>query len=231
LHFAIEQRDGQWSVVDLDSTNGTWRNGERISFSILQTGDRIRAGDIELTVRVIADDPSPVASLTDWMRGQTLPLFGLFDAARSAGVLTILRQSSEPLQSLYEAEVEEELSDVAPYLAVLRHSSPVLEAALKQGWLDWWGIYFISEARFDMLLKHFRSFQIVRDETGRQMYFRFYDPRVLRAYLPACTSDERSRFFGPVAAFLVASEQGEILEFHRNGTCQTYSVRLPDESS
>ena len=31
--------------------------------------------------------------------------------------------------------------------------------------------------------------------------FRFYDPRILRAFLPACTSDELRSFFGPVQRF------------------------------
>lgn len=33
------------------------------------------------------------------------------------------------------------------------------------------------------------------------MLFRFYDPRVLRLYLPTCTSTELEQVFGPVGTF------------------------------
>jgi hypothetical protein len=46
---------------------------------------------------------------------------------------------------------------------------------------------------------------------GRKLYFRFYDPRVLRVYLPTCTTDERSTFFGPVTCFLMEGEEPDEL--------------------
>src|SRR5947209_7089547 len=46
--------------------------------------------------------------------------------------------------------------------------------------------------------KHFRHFLLVETEDGKLLYFRFYDPRVLRAFLPTCNSDESSEFFGPI---------------------------------
>ena len=34
-----------------------------------------------------------------------------------------------------------------------------------------------------------------------------HDPRVLRVFLPTCTPDELSDFFGPIGSFLVESDQ------------------------
>jgi hypothetical protein len=46
------------------------------------------------------------------------------------------------------------------------------------------------------------------------MLFRYYDPRVMRTYLPTCNSDELAAIFGPVDSFLVEDESGEsILRF------------------
>jgi len=46
------------------------------------------------------------------------------------------------------------------------------------------------------------------------LIFRYYDPRVLRAYLPTCSPAELNTFFGPVTAFITEGENpGEILEF------------------
>jgi len=48
------------------------------------------------------------------------------------------------------------------------------------------------------LRRHFRELLIVRDDSGRKLVFRFYDPRVLSIYLPTCTGAEARQFFGPV---------------------------------
>lgn len=43
-HFAIEQNNGKFFLVDLESINGTFANGERVSWLELKPGDTIRAG-------------------------------------------------------------------------------------------------------------------------------------------------------------------------------------------
>jgi hypothetical protein len=48
----------------------------------------------------------------------------------------------------------------------------------------------------------------------RKLLFRFYDPRVLRAYLPTCLAEELNIVFGPVRNFWMESrDPGELLEF------------------
>jgi hypothetical protein len=58
---------------------------------------------------------------------------------------------------------------------------------------------------------------MVKDEAGRRLVFRFYDPRVLRVYLPTCRPAETDEFFGPVHEMLMESEDArDILVFeHR----------------
>jgi hypothetical protein len=46
---------------------------------------------------------------------------------------------------------------------------------------------------------------------GKIVYFRFYDPRVLRAYLTTCTDDEIRTFFGPVHRLVMEEEDGRPL--------------------
>ena len=45
LHCAIEYKDGQWHIHDLNSRNGTYLNGERVKSAPLAAGDRIGIGD------------------------------------------------------------------------------------------------------------------------------------------------------------------------------------------
>ena len=38
------------------------------------------------------------------------------------------------------------------------------------------------------------------------LYFRYYDPRVLRAWLPTCDPAQLAEFFGPVEFFIAEDE-------------------------
>jgi Protein of unknown function (DUF3662)/FHA domain len=52
-HTQLRWVDAGWLVYDLDSTNGTWLDGERISTSrpgLLEAGSRLRLGDVDLEV-------------------------------------------------------------------------------------------------------------------------------------------------------------------------------------
>ncbi|MCC6590642.1 MAG: sigma 54-dependent Fis family transcriptional regulator, partial [Bryobacterales bacterium] len=46
-HFRVENGEGAWRVVDLESRNGTYVNEERVTARALAHGDRIRAGEAE----------------------------------------------------------------------------------------------------------------------------------------------------------------------------------------
>ncbi|MCF6281484.1 MAG: DUF4123 domain-containing protein [Candidatus Polarisedimenticolaceae bacterium] len=49
--------------------------------------------------------------------------------------------------------------------------------------------------------------------------FRFYDPRVLRLYLPTCTGNEAKQFFGPIPQIIVEAENSTcLLTYNRRAT-------------
>lgn len=48
LHARVERERGVTTLIDLDSTNGTYVNGHRISRHVLQRGDRVQLGDTTL---------------------------------------------------------------------------------------------------------------------------------------------------------------------------------------
>ena len=49
----------------------------------------------------------------------------------------------------------------------------------------------------------------MRDPQGRTLLFRYYDPRVLRTYLPTCRADELEQIFGPIDALVAEAAGGE----------------------
>ena len=50
LHCQLAAGPGEIEATDLQSTNGTYVNGERVARASLKDGDRLRVGAVELTV-------------------------------------------------------------------------------------------------------------------------------------------------------------------------------------
>src|SRR5262249_47179155 len=82
---------------------------------------------------------------------------------------------------------------------------------LTEGWGQHWGIFATAPIELDALRRHFRRFLMVRDEHGKSLYFRYFDPRVLRVYLPTCNADELTIIFGPVVRYYAEGEDPSIL--------------------
>jgi hypothetical protein len=138
------------------------------------------------------------------------PLYAVLDAARDPAVLRLLRDSGEEAQSLYSGRRSEQLAEVAPYLARVPVGSRLFDGLINEGWGRSFGVLVACDAPFAELRRHLRRFLVVQTEERQALYFRFYDPRVLRPFLEAAADEERRAFFGPVSAIL--------LEGRRDGT-------------
>ena len=134
------------------------------------------------------------------------PLFGLLDAARDPRILQLLSQTDAICESLYEGEKGAELARFAPYLVDLNSASSLLASLVEQGWGDSWGIFLSSAGVFADVRQHLRRFLMIKQPDGEQVYFRFYDPRVLRVFVPGLNAEERVTFFGPIDCFLLETE-------------------------
>ncbi len=60
-HALVEFRDGEYTIQDLESANGTRVNGEATSVRVLEPGDRIDVGDVELTFLDLGADGAGAA--------------------------------------------------------------------------------------------------------------------------------------------------------------------------
>lgn len=144
----------------------------------------------------------------------TVGVYALLDGARNPEIYPAVKKSERSYRCLYAGQIPAPLIPVAPYLVHLTADHPLTDQVLSEGWEDNWGIIVVSSASMETLRRHFRRFLRVKDETGKTMLFRFYDPRVLRVYLPTCNAVELGAFFEPVQAYLLPSgEPGKGLRF------------------
>lgn len=152
--------------------------------------------------------PAPaLPRLRDILTAKDLhPLFALLDASREPSVLKVIYESKEEFQSLFEGPQGAQLAHFAPYLLRVPPKAPLIDTLAKQAWSKSWGVFLTSDLALKELRTHLRHFLNVKLPDGKQVYFRYYDPRVLRLFLPTCLPDETTQFFGPVKQFLMEAE-------------------------
>jgi pSer/pThr/pTyr-binding forkhead associated (FHA) protein len=236
LHFELAWDGRTCRVADLGSAKGISVNGEPTVPRELFHGDWLRAGETDFVVsfeRATArtgpaplqdgeanEQPEEVAGRTvrvqalQALRAVQAPLFAVLDAARTDRVLALLAEAPEEHISLYEGAESEALAEVAPYLVALPRGSWLLEALVWEGWGEAWGVYLVTRQSARELRRHLRRFLLVEDEqTGRELYFRFYDPRALRGFLPTCTTWQLAELQADIEAFVMEGEAGEVLRF------------------
>ena len=129
------------------------------------------------------------------------------------------KELNKDYSSLYKGRSEEDLADVAPYLFDLKNGSEFEKWYAEFGWGNSWGLIVKSEFLFEETYRHFRKFLMVKTENDEQLYFRFYDPRVLRIFLPTCDENQLKEFFGPVEHFICEDEDPEfalVFSFEKN---------------
>ena len=64
----------------------------------------------------------------------------------------------------------------------------------------------LAPADLRTMRNHFRKLLTVYDPNGKPLLFRYYDPRVLRVYLPTCNAEELATIFGPINSYLLEDE-------------------------
>ena len=155
-------------------------------------------------------------------------VYTLLDGASIPRLRPTLARLEVEAECLYRGELEPDLAQVAPYLAVAPFDHPFTDWLLQEGWGNHWGIFAISRADLRTLRMHLRTFLKVYSPDLKPLYFRYYDPRVLRIYLPTCNAQELQTVFGPVLRYLTEDEDpATLLKFSIDqGECRRESVAL-----
>jgi hypothetical protein len=145
-------------------------------------------------------------------------VYALIDAAQDEQLYPAIRECDADWVCLYRGDAAVRLAEAAPYLVELHPDSRFTRRFLEEGWERNWGVCVVSNASIERLQGHFRRCTMAELPNGQHVFFRFYDPRVLRVYLPVCTPDELETIFGPVESFIIPGEDpASAVLFRREG--------------
>lgn len=125
---------------------------------------------------------------------------------------------NQPIRSLFSGAGTESMADYAPYFIPIDLSNEYLER-----WCESWGknagIMIVSDAHSTALYRHMRDIFVVKDEKGQEYFFRFYDPRNLRVFLPNCDLRDLLTFLGPIRCLYCESDPSDkIISYQHTNT-------------
>ena len=146
-----------------------------------------------------------------WPKGFTRDMWMIVDGARDQRVYSSLVGSYMNYSCLYAGDLPPALERAAPYLVQLEFEDRYTRKLIDEAWGNSWGVFLRCNETMDRLRRHLRQFLRVQDWRGRFMLFRYYDPRVLRVYLPTCNNEEMRTVFGPIKSFYMEDENAETI--------------------
>jgi hypothetical protein len=171
-------------------------------------------------VQSISIDLERIRSLAN---SDDVKLYAMLDACDEPSVPVFAAKLKDRAASLYRGNAEQEQAKSAPYIAVV--DGVVFDWIHENLWGKPWG--FFASSRIDLLAlrTHFRRFLIVEGAEAKELYFRFYDPRVLEPFLASADAAKLARFFGPVEEMQIVNADLEVLAF------QPFSKSTPPTSN
>jgi len=149
-----------------------------------------------------------------WPRGARSSIWAVLDGARDEQVWWTIKGSSLEHGCLYAGALSSQLERAAPHLVQLEFDERNTRQLVNRGWGRSWGIFLQTNATLKALQRHLRHFLLVGGPGGKQLLFRYYDPRVMRAFLPTCTVSQLNELFGPIERIMTeGAKAGQMMEF------------------
>jgi hypothetical protein len=157
----------------------------------------------------------------------TLSVYSVLDGASVPNLRQKMFEDDPARECLYRGELQPDMAEVAPYLIHLQINTPFTDWVLQTGWGKHWGIFALSSSDLRSLRRHFRTLLTVHDPSGKPLLFRYYDPRVLRVYLPICNAEELATIFGPIDSYLLEDEDPLVMLRYRLASGSLKQERFP----
>jgi len=174
-----------------------------------------------------------IEAIADYLAGLPQPgqsLYAVVDASKDPYVIPhTLEAMASNVVCLFKGDARENLGDQTAWIAQIDRQEQLLEWLMEEGWGKRWGFIALSDFPLDRFATHLRKFTKVVDAEGVEHFFRFYDPQVLRQYLPVFDQKQHDLFFrGVRACFIEDSRDPQTILRYRSddGTLVSQAVPL-----
>jgi len=134
----------------------------------------------------------------------------ILDAAKMQQHINVAKQFNPKHTCLYKGEAETKLGSVGPWMFTYPKMSLFDDWFISSAGGQNWGVIIEAKEKFEKIYFHLKKFLRVKSETGKTMYFRFYDPRVLPTFLETCDEEQLQEFFGPIDKFIVEKNRSMV---------------------
>ena len=153
--------------------------------------------------------------------GNSLPFMLIDCAGIEGGAAQIPRYIFSEVQCLFVGNLATELADVGPYLGQLQSFSADVARTVQNLLAKHAGMLVLIGDKpkdgvypsFSHVYRHFRKCNLVTGPDGEQLFFRYYDPRVLMQAMQAFDAEQLKELFGPVGSFVVFESNKEFRRF------------------
>ena len=150
--------------------------------------------------------------------GKVPVVYAFLGGARDKQIEKTIRLGSLKSACLIDGKLSYEMTIAAPYMVRLEKDHPQTIEILKKGWGNSWGIFAITYPPATLInIRHnCKKIAMVQLPDDKRAYFRYYEPRVMRPYLPTCTVEEANKVFGHISEYIMEGEEpGTIHRFKR----------------
>ena len=162
-------------------------------------------------------------------------VYAVLDGASSTDILPMLKRSSLRYNCLYDGKLSYELALSSPYLVRLEQDNDFTHDLLEKGLGNNWCIFLKTFKPVTMLtvLRQAKHNHKILPPSGKTLIFRYFDPRIIRNYLPVCTIEEANIFWGPVDEIICdGNERHSFNRFTRtdHGVLDLESISINDRN-
>jgi len=161
--------------------------------------------------------------MADWFKSGK-KLYAVLDACDEPIVLQIVADLGGSAVSLYHGKAAQDYASFAPYLVSLNELT--LQTIQTELAASAWG--FVAGTTADKTLadvrRHFRQYLKVRSPEGKELFFRFYDPRFLPTFLQSLEEQELMNFLGPLQFVITIQNSSVLKAYTTNSLRQALNV-------
>lgn len=156
-------------------------------------------------------------------------VYAVADGALLPGLLAKLEEHEPKNTCLFRGELPFDLAEAAPYLVKLEKDNKFSDWLLNESVEEPCCIYAQTNVidDFIQLRKHFRSFLRIKSPEGKNLLFRYYDPRVMKTYLPTCTREDNEIIFNGIESYLIFNDEDKKFETYMEPNPEEF-VNIPE---